>query len=147
MKRLNLILTVMMIFSGIHAFAQTATEDINNRFFSILKEKGPEIAYDYLYADNKAVKQNEELLKANKTSFTDMVKQYGEYSGYEFISKEETGKSIIKYTYMLKYDTSPVKLIITFYKPKDTWKVYEVAFLKLVDEKIPQRQLPFRSLR
>jgi hypothetical protein len=149
MKKLSFIigLAVMLLFSGKQLVAQSVSEDINNKFFSILKDKGPEVAYDYLYSDNKAIQKNDEQIKAGKTAFVDLVKQYGEYCGYDFISKEETGKSIIKYTYMLKYDNSPLKFVISFYKPKENWKVYEVNFMKMVDEKMPQRQLPFRSLR
>lgn len=150
MKKFSLILVLigMLSFSSKSILAQSSPEEISTKFFSVLKDKGIDKAFDYLYSDKKAIEDNQDVISGNKSSIVDLTANLGNYNSFEFISKDETGKSYIRFNYMLKYDKSPVKLMLIFYKPNDVWKVFEVICNKQVDEKMPLfRQMPFKSLR
>jgi hypothetical protein len=150
MKRFNLILVFIgIVFMSTNTvIAQSSPEEISTKFFTVLKDKGIDKAYDYLYSDKKAIEENQDIINNNKNGIVEATKTLGNYNSFEFISKDETGKSYIRYNYMLKYDKAPFKLMLTFYKPAEIWKVYEVQYSRQVDEKAPFiRQMPMKGLR
>lgn len=142
------ILCLIGILNQNISIAQTNPEDISENFFSILKVHGIELAYDYLYSDNRAIDNNEDLINDSKHKLTLITKEIGDYHGYELISKEETGKSYVKLSFLLKYDKSPLKFTIIYYMPDNTWKVLDINYTRNIDDKTPMiRQLPLRNIR
>ena len=149
MKKIGFVLVLssfLLIFGK--AYSQNTPEEIAAKFFATLKEKGIDKAYEYLSADKKTIETNQDMLTDNKNGFVELTKNLGTYYGYDFITKDETGKSYVRYNYMLKYEKSPVKFTIIYYKPNDIWKVFEVIYNKQVDDKIPfNRQMPLKNIR
>ncbi len=150
MKKISgiIFLAGIMFISLDRICAQQIPDEINNMFFKILEDKSPEKAFNYLYDDNRALEHNKDIINANKTGFINLTKQFGDYFGFEQLNKEETGKSIAKYTFLLKYEKSPVKVAFTYYKPNDKWKVLEVFYsVQVEDRPGGMRQLPLKNQR
>ena len=54
------------------------------------------------------------------------TESYGEYCGYELISKEEVSPSFITFTYFIKYEDAPQRIQFVFYMPKEAWQVNRI---------------------
>ena len=148
MKKIGLIIVLfgVLFFNTGKIFAQSTPEDINGKFFTILKDKGIDNAFEYLNSSMLSIETNQDLVNQNKNGLIELTKSLGNYYGYEQLTKDKTGESYIKYSFLLKYEKSPVKFTMTYYKPNDTWKVYEISYNKQLDDKNPiMRQMPLRS--
>ncbi|MCK9502673.1 MAG: hypothetical protein M0Q95_00630 [Porticoccaceae bacterium] len=49
------------------------------------------------------------------------IKYYGPSIGMELISAELTGESLLRLTYLIKYEVTGVSWFLTFYKGRDNW--------------------------
>ena len=49
--------------------------------------------------------------------------RFGNPIGYEFIKEDEVKETLIKYTYLEKFDKHAVRWIFVFYKPEEKWLV------------------------
>ncbi len=50
-----------------------------------------------------------------------MDRRFGKTVGIEFISEQSIGKSLIKITYIQKFQQHAMRWMFYYYKPKDTW--------------------------
>ncbi|OFX72077.1 MAG: hypothetical protein A2X12_02415 [Bacteroidetes bacterium GWE2_29_8] len=115
------------------SFAQEAN-DVINQFFKTYEGKGYEAGVDYLLSTNKKM-QSDSMQTANiKNLFKASVSEAGNYSGNELIKKEEVSASLIKYTYLLKYENDPINVILILYKAKDKWSAYNINCYKYINE-------------
>jgi hypothetical protein len=96
-------------------------------------------AIDYLFSTNELIAGNQDGIKSLKERLDMSRKLLGNYYGQELIKVEEAGESYLRYTFSLKYDRQPIKMIIVLYKPNDHWKVQNVDF----DDKVEK---DFREL-
>jgi hypothetical protein len=63
-----------------------------------------------------------------------MNQRFGDAIGYEFISQDESGESIVKFTYIQKLEHHVTLWRFLFYKPKEVWLLNTWWF----DDKIQQ---------
>lgn len=61
-------------------------------------------------------------------------KRYNNGDSYEFLSKKAIGNSLIKYTYIQKFDKSPFVWYFILYKKNETWQVISFDFSDKVKE-------------
>lgn len=121
----------ILIFVGIafatQTHAQNNPEDILDPFFDTFKND-MNAAIDYLFSTNELIDGNQEGVQSVKDRLEMSRKLLGNYYGHELIKIEEAGESYLRYTYSLKYDRQPVKIIIVLYKANDKWKVQNLNF-------------------
>lgn len=53
---------------------------------------------------------------------------FGKSIGYEFISEETFGTSIVRYVHVLKSEKGPTTLEFFFYKPENEWFLANIIF-------------------
>lgn len=66
-----------------------------------------------------------ERIKADIMSQTEAN---GEMLGYEFVDEERIGESLVRLTYMAKYQRNPAVVYFTWYKPQDRWIIIDMKF-------------------
>ena len=55
------------------------------------------------------------------TAVQQTLKYYGPSIGMELVSAEITGESVLRLTYLIKYEVTGVGWFLTFYKGRDKW--------------------------
>ncbi|HQP04735.1 MAG: hypothetical protein KBB11_07910 [Bacteroidales bacterium] len=131
----NFIIILAISFSVIPqtSFSQNNPEDILDVFFDTFKTDMNK-AIDYLFSTNELIAPNQEGIKSIKERLEVSRKLLGNYYGQELISLEKAGDSYLRYTYMLRYDRQPVKIIIVMYRPDTKWKVQNLNFEDKMDD-------------
>lgn len=127
-------LLVLMILPTNNLKAQTTTEEITAVFFNLL-DKSPEDAFKFLFKDKDMSRTDKQSIENLKEQFLNSVNSSGVYNGYEKIMERSLGKSLKLVSYMIKYETFPIRFTTVFYKPKDTWLLFETDFdINLIKE-------------
>ena len=136
-------LIALMFFCGT-IYAQNKTKDVAylksniDSFFKIYEEESPDKAIDYLYSDE--IFKNDIALKGAlnnmKSQLNNATEVIGEYFGYELLETEVKGKTIISFSYLVKYHRQPILFIFIFYKPNDKWNLYNFTYSDGVEDSI-----------
>lgn len=117
----SILLTSLISFN---TFSQEigSTEKMVSNFFKLYKNETPAKALNFLFSSNKYIGSNEVTL------IKERIKQYqellGTYHGKELLTNRRIGRSVIVYSYIVKYDRQPLRFVFTFYKAKDKWKIF-----------------------
>lgn len=53
---------------------------------------------------------------------------FGKVLSFEFIRKQSAGDSLLQLIYLQKLENTPIRWVLTFYKPVDTWLVNSVSW-------------------
>ena len=119
--------TTILLFILVTFFYQCNAQDntpekISNNFFNVYKEQGSSKALDYIFSTNKFISEKD--VKTMKEQLIQYANILGEYHGNEVFIKNTIGNSIEIHSYVLKYERQPIRFILTFYKPKDKWKLH-----------------------
>jgi hypothetical protein len=127
-KGIFFLLFVVASYSG---SAQKSTnftpEQILSNFFSIYEKDGPKTALDTLFSyGDKDMQKSVSYLK--DTLFGTARSVGKKYSGSELIIKKNVTPSLVVYSYMAKYPTSPIRFTFIFYKADDTWRILNFSF-------------------
>jgi hypothetical protein len=121
-KSVFFLLLILLCATNSYSQKLSDTKQIISTFFDKYEKKSSADALDFLFSSNKYIK-SEEISPLKKR-----IKQYqgllGEYSGYELLIKQDVGKSIVVYSYIIKYDRQPLRFIFTFYKANNKWKIF-----------------------
>jgi len=57
-----------------------------------------------------------------------MLHRFGPANGYEFVREELAGKSVIRYTFVVKHEKAPMRWLFVFYQAPKGWVVTGVKF-------------------
>ncbi|WP_299709305.1 hypothetical protein [uncultured Pontibacter sp.] len=107
-------------------------EEQVEQFFKTYRED-TDRAVTQLFRSNKNVDVNTSDLAAK---LKDVVGKIGYFNGYDLIVKRKAGDSMILYSYLAKHDAQPLRFTFVFYKPKDTWQIYNFEFGTEVDKEL-----------
>ncbi len=118
-------LTLLLMFQSILFFGQDTPEKITENFFKIYVNNKKN-ALDTIFFTNKYFSQEQTNEVSKKLN--DLVSIIGDYCGNEFIQKQSAGNSFVLYKYVVKYERQPLKFTFVFYKPKETWVLYNFNF-------------------
>jgi len=147
-KQLIILFTCTMLLNNLNLLAQETPEKMIDTFFKYLQAKENDKAIEYIYQTNALMKNDDGFLSSVKNNFKITVVNEGELKGYEQIKEEKTGNSIIKMTFIAKYQNSPITIIFVYYKPEDKWTLYNIIFEKYtIEEEKNMRRLPPALLR
>ncbi len=133
MKKLIIAICFISIAGIVQVQAQKNPEDILDVFFDTFKTDMNK-AIDYLFSTNELIAPNQEGIKSIKERLDVSRKLLGNYYGHELMKLEHAGDSYLRYTFLLRYDRQPVKIIIVLYKPNETWKVQNLNFEDKMDD-------------
>ncbi|MDT0603097.1 hypothetical protein [Thalassotalea castellviae] len=73
------------------------------------------------------------LVNTIKGQWPVVDQRFGEATGTDFIKTEKIGSSFIRYYYLHKFNNHAIYWQITFYKPKNEWKVNNLMYLDTLD--------------
>lgn len=124
MKKFLLILLLSLCFFNIKMTvnAQESPEDIMDYFFTVFKNDTGK-AIEYIFSTNPQIDPKQQGINSIKEGLETHRKLLGNYYGYDLASKYYVGTVYAKYSYVLKYERQPVKIVVVFYKPSNKWKV------------------------
>ena len=117
------------------------SDEVINKFFYYFQNKKYEIALDSLYSNNLWLnvdsETNVEIIKQLKS--LNNTELFGKYCGYDLVKKEMIGESMVAYSYMVKFQRQPFRMIFIFYKPEKVWSIYSFIIDDKVDEELKER--------
>lgn len=126
MKKWILLLLLIQSYatyaSGISPKAQI------DQFFNSVVSGNISAAYDKLFTGSSIPKDKPQAVSMLKQQTSSGLPLYGKLLGYEYISEKKSGKSIVRYVYVLKSEKAPTTWEFFFYKPKDKWFLANVIF-------------------
>ncbi len=142
MKKLNLfIATLIYCFFFQTAVSQNIAEGITETFFKDFK-KDPIKAYENLFENAKWV--NKSSLETVKIKFKDFLADMGEYCGYELITEKMVGESYALKSFLVKYESMPIRFTFTLYKPKTIWQIQTFGYDSNISEELEEAAKAYR---
>jgi hypothetical protein len=141
---LSLLLALLSYFNS---SAQNSADDMAAKFFDIYKTYGSDKAIDYIYSTNKYSSENLEGVDEVKGSLRKALTLYGNYWGYDLITKKMAGENFVMMTFLVKYDRVPITFRLLFYKPHDKWQVQNFKFDNKMDDELEEasKAIKFKS--
>lgn len=127
----QIVLFVAMMGIG-YSYSQDDSQRLINNFFTTYeKDKGQ--AFDSIFKSNPYFTKTQ--ISYIKDTLNKFLSQLENYCGYELVHTQFPGnsKSMVLYYYIVKYERQPVKFVFVFYKPKETWMLYNFLFNGEVD--------------
>jgi len=121
------IFTAFMLLTAQSIQAQSKPKDIADKFF-IYFESDADKALDYAFGTNEWMQRKKESVEELKQKFSRLKSMIGTYHGYEEINYKKTGKSLMVYTFIVKFDRQPLRFTMVFYKPEDVWQVQNIEY-------------------
>lgn len=95
-------------------------------FFKTYEKSGGVAALDSLFY-KKINTTSEEFINLRDT-LSQIELRAGKYVGNELIIRNQVGKSLVYFSYLVKYSNQPLRFTFMFYKPKDEWFIYQFKF-------------------
>lgn len=143
LKNKSLFIVVFLLISAFIVNGQTTTKEISDKFFQIYS-KDPMAAIDYAFSTNKWFDRKEDAKTTLKNKLKTLIDVCGDYYGYEELDEKTAGTSSKIASFIIRYDREPVRFVIFFYKPKDTWQVNNLAFDEDIDEDLKEAAKAYR---
>ena len=99
-----------------------------DQFFKTVVSGNISGAYDKLFIGSSIPKDKPQAVSLLKQQTSSGLPLYGRLLGYEKISEEMHGASIVRYVYVLKSEKAPTVWEFFFYKPENEWFLANVIF-------------------
>jgi hypothetical protein len=141
MKKITLFALLSLIVA--YASAQTEPEEYVKVFLSEVGKANFESALELMPLSDK-MKEDTAYIHKLLTRLEKNADELGKYYGYELISKEEISPSLINYSYFIKYQSSPQRILFVFYKPAEKWQLNRISVTGGTSQRTPNRQQRFR---
>jgi hypothetical protein len=97
-------------------------------FFTLVKKGNIESAYQTIFAASGLVAAKPQALEALRRQTEAFLPLFGEIVGWELVSQETFGTSLVRMVYLLKAEKHALTWEFYFYKPKKTWFASQVTF-------------------
>ena len=83
-----------------------------------------------LLAPHFPVARNEQFGLSNRLSRARAMvsRRFGPTIGYEFVEADEIKDTLVRFTYVEKRERSFTRWLLTFYRPRDAWVFFTVAW-------------------
>jgi hypothetical protein len=127
MKKWTLVLLLLLPLSSTFA-AELAPKQMVENFFDLVVKDQVSNGYDQLFTGSSIPKDKPQAVSMLKQQTQSGLPLYGKVLGYEYISEEKFGTSVIRYVYILKSEKGPTVWEFYFYKPKGSWFLANVMF-------------------
>ena len=126
MKNWMLLLLLLASFTT-NAATPLPKDKVEDFFNSIVSGKISD-AYDKLFIGSSIPQDKPQAVTLLKQQTENGLPLYGKLLGYEYISEESFGSSIVRYVCVLKSEKGPTVWEFFFYKPKNEWFLANVIF-------------------
>ena len=126
MKCISIVAVVLVLV--VPVFADEAPLEVAQvcvQFFEQLKTGQIKPAYQALLKGSRIADQLEDVAKLQQRA-EELIQGYGAVIGYELVKVQCVGKSLCLLTYLTRSERSPVLWQITFYRPSDVWRVFNL---------------------
>ncbi len=127
-----------LLFFSVNAFCQTSPESVPDSFFNYFKTKGVERSLQYVFATNKYLKQNPEIVTNLKAKFDKALPILGNFYRYEKYMHKQVGNTFAYLGYLMVFDRQPIKIIFTLYFATDHWQIQDMRFDDKIDDVIKE---------
>lgn len=124
MKKISL-LALLSLFVAIVS-AQTEPEEYVKVFMSEVGKSHFRSAMELMPLSDK-LKEDTASVSSLLATLGKNADELGKYYGFELISKEEISPSLINYSYFIKYQDSPQRILFVFYKPGEKWQLNRIS--------------------
>jgi len=135
-----IIFTLIAIFFVQSAKAQKTPDEVADSFFTYFKTKGVERSLEYVFATNKYLKQNPEIVTNLKAKFDKALPIIGNFYRYEKYMHKEVNNTLVHMGYLMVFDRQPIKIVFTLYFATDHWQIQDLRFDDKIDDVI--KELP-----
>jgi hypothetical protein len=136
-KKTILIYTFLIVAIAIKAQDSKDTpEQIIKEYFQLVKKSKIKEATTYIFSTNKFMRNSQDQINSISQKLETDVSQFGELFSEEQITKASAGPNLVTYAYLAKYDRQPLRFIFTFYKPKDSWRLYFFKYDDQADDEL-----------
>ncbi len=129
---LAVIVAVALAFFTVHAQTQAAESSgyqaIADKFFALLEQGKSEGAIDYAFSTNAALRNLPGKSDQLKAQFGAIESQIGSYHAHARLAETKVAGMFVYQHYFVAYERQPISIRLKFYKARDTWRVYAVAF-------------------
>ena len=127
MKRWLVVLLLLLPLTSAFA-AEPAPKQVIENFFDLVVKGEISNGYDRLFIGSSIPTDKPQAVSMLKQQTEGGLTFYGKVLGYEYVSEEKFGTSIIRYVYVLKSEKGPTEWEFYFYKPKNAWFLANVTF-------------------
>lgn len=129
---------IILLFSALTLMGQKSPEEVADSFFTYFKSKGVERSLQYVFATNKYLKQNPEIVTNLKAKFDKALPVIGTFYRYEKYLHKQVGNTFAHIGYLMVFDRQPIKIIFTLYNATDHWQIQDLRFDDKVDDVIKE---------
>jgi hypothetical protein len=102
--------TTREITTRLDAFMQLLVDGENAAAFELLAPYWP-FGAEEVAGVRRSLEENADTILA----------RYGELIGYELAQRQEIGSSLVRFTYLAKYERHALRWSFDFYRPDDRW--------------------------
>ncbi len=124
----TIVFSVTLLFSALTLMGQKSPEEVIDSFFIYFKSKGVERSLQYVFATNKYLKQNTEIVTNLKAKFDKALPVIGNFYRYEKYMHKQVGNTFAHLGYLMVFDRQPIKIIFTLYNATDHWQIQDLRF-------------------
>ncbi len=133
----TILMSVILFACLTPVVAQSTPEQMATRFFDLYKiEGGSDSAVSYLFATNKYTMDMGTQLDTLKAKLKQSIDYFGQFNGYDLITKKSAGPNYILFVYLVRHDREPLTFRMLFYKAADKWTIQTFNFNDSMDEEL-----------
>lgn len=119
---------IFMMLGAFYSCTPTnSPEGYIDDFFSTYQTERIEKAIENIFQTNPSLIGKEEMTNLSDKIISD-ISLLGKFGGYEFIVKRKLGESLIHFSYLVKYDVTPLRFTFVFYKVGSEWKLQSFSY-------------------
>ncbi|TAL44427.1 MAG: hypothetical protein EPN92_08830 [Chitinophagaceae bacterium] len=141
MNKFKIFVAILICASSFQTGLSQIKENITEAFFTDFKKDNIK-AYENLFAESKWV--NKSSLETVKIKLKDFLADMGEYCGYELITEKMVGESYALKSFLIKYESIPVRFTFILYKPKNIWQIQSFAYDSNIGEELEEAAKAYR---
>lgn len=130
--------------AGEGATAPASYQEQIDTFFDKLGRGEHTEAIDGLYAGSPIAAELGGQLEELKNQLGEIATVMGDYLGQERIAVQPLGERFVYAWYVAYFETRPLQVHFSFYKPRDRWLVYQLAYdqgLSAAAQELARRRL------
>jgi hypothetical protein len=129
------LISILLLLS-LSVFAQQTPDAVADSFFFYFKHNGVERSLQYVFATNKYLKQNPDIVNTLKAKFDKALPIIGEFYSYDKYLQKQVSNSFVQLGYLMLFDRQPIKIVFNLYNHGDHWQIQDLRFDDKLDDVI-----------
>ena len=143
-KSLLLITLIVFTYSLKAQSSDNNPEQIINAFFDKYENNSIDEALEYIFSSNPWMQDSKTQSDALGVKLKNLISILGDYYSRKLITKASIANDLVMYSYLVKYDRQPLRFVLTFYKPKDKWRLHNFKYDDALDEELDEAIKAYR---